>query len=608
VIAAMAVPSAISNSVHIAKLCPGHQCLTPQKPMLDYFPKIKKCRCIAHPCWEDNGLAHACTNSQSPFLTFGHNQNGQLECACNSFSKVDSVFLSKDLCPGHKCGLEDFPVLDLDDSGQCVCRSHPCWDLNGERHACAPGVLAPVLSFRHDANGNGVCECKTMFHDPAKPAPIASEEKSRKNAKKLKHGFPMPPDTRPKGCQQIKEDFSQLTVSIVIPWLKEKWEHMEGTLKALLHMTPEALVKEFIFISDGNSDTKEAELKAISDKVRVLAFQKRVGLMVAKTKGVQMATAPVIVFMEAHCIVNRGWLEPLLQRLAQDPKSLAMPALDMIPEANFYEYHKTPPGYWRYEWNFNLINRNPGGGVIQDTSEPYMSPGTSGGIFAIRKDWFDHLGFFDEGMQQWGGDHMELTMKVWRCGGRIEIVPCSRVGHLFRTPQKRPYNVEVDIVVRNYARLARIWAGDYLEMFYKVKPEGRQVAIPDIAELKKKHDELGCEDMKWYLEHVDVEMGWEADKICIPGHPVKLGGCKRPAVEMFSTLDRAMPKKAYLTASAAAAEKRNRTARAHSAERGWAWRYPVKRAHPPEREIFSTLDRAMPRKPMQRESAQQDEL
>merc|ERR1712146_883075 len=100
-----------------------------------------------------------------------------------------------------------------------------------------------------------------------------------------------------------------------------------------------------------------------------------------------------------------------------------------------------------------------------------------------------------------GGDHMELTMKVWRCGGTIEIVPCSRIGHLFRNAPSRPYDVEVMQVIKNYARLARIWAGDHLETFYKVKPEGRGVHIPDLAELQKKHDDLGCEDMSWYLEH-----------------------------------------------------------------------------------------------------------
>merc|ERR1712061_911639 len=124
--------------------------------------------------------------------------------------------------------------------------------------------------------------------------------------------------------------------------------------------------------------------------------------------------------MEAHCIVNRNWLEPLLERVALHPRVLAMPVLDRIPQTNWNQYLKIPMGHWRFEWNLNLVYTNPGG-VIGSGHEPFPSPGTSGGIFAIRRDWFNHLGFFDEGMRQWGGDHIELTMKVWRCGGRIEV-------------------------------------------------------------------------------------------------------------------------------------------------------------------------------------------
>ena len=38
-----------------------------------------------------------------------------------------------------------------------------------------------------------------------------------------------------------------------------------------------------------------------------------------------------------------------------NPKVLAMPVLDQIPQENWHMYYPMAPGHWRYEWNFNLV-------------------------------------------------------------------------------------------------------------------------------------------------------------------------------------------------------------------------------------------------------------
>ena len=51
-----------------------------------------------------------------------------------------------------------------------------------------------------------------------------------------------------------------------------------------------------------------------------------------------------------------------------------------------------------------------------------VSPTMSGGIMAIKKDYFFELGGYDTGMILFGGESLEFSFLVWMCGGNIKVI------------------------------------------------------------------------------------------------------------------------------------------------------------------------------------------
>jgi polypeptide N-acetylgalactosaminyltransferase len=49
---------------------------------------------------------------------------------------------------------------------------------------------------------------------------------------------------------------------------------------------------------------------------------------------------------------------------------------------------------------------------------------------------FLRMGALDDGMTDTGGENLELSWRLWMCGGAVATAVCSRVGHMFKPPSR----------------------------------------------------------------------------------------------------------------------------------------------------------------------------
>lgn len=108
-----------------------------------------------------------------------------------------------------------------------------------------------------------------------------------------------------------------------------------------------------------------------------------IGLIRAKVLGVREATGDVVAFMDSHCEVNDGWLEPLLDRLVRNPKAVVCPVIDAI-DADTFQVKEAIVEMGAFTWGLNFYWLSPPHTKHDKevkTVIPFKSPAMAGGAF-----------------------------------------------------------------------------------------------------------------------------------------------------------------------------------------------------------------------------------
>lgn len=318
------------------------------------------------------------------------------------------------------------------------------------------------------------------------------------------------PDTRHKLCHDQSYDKVLPSASIIMCFYNEHLQTLIRSASSVIHRTPSYLLHEIILVDDCSDfddlrDELEDELKKLkSAKIRLIRNAEREGLMRSRIYGARNATGDVLIFLDSHIEVNVDWIEPLLQRIKTNKTILAMPVIDII-NSDTFAYTSSPLVRGGFNWGLHFKWDNlPKGSLTKENDfvGPFMSPTMAGGLFAVDRQYFKDLGEYDMGMDVWGGENLEISFRAWQCGGSIELLPCSRIGHVFR--KRRPYGSPdgTDTMIRNSLRLARVWMDDYIKYFLESQPQAKDLNAGDISDRQELRTRLNCKSFEWYLKNI----------------------------------------------------------------------------------------------------------
>ncbi|XP_035693760.1 polypeptide N-acetylgalactosaminyltransferase 12-like [Branchiostoma floridae] len=305
-------------------------------------------------------------------------------------------------------------------------------------------------------------------------------------------------------CKDTRYPHDLPTTSVIITFHNEAWSTLLRTVHSVLETSPARLLEEVVLVDDFSElDHLKEPLEMYLSQlraVRLVRTTRREGLIRARLLGAAHARGEVLTFLDSHCECHEQWLEPLLARIAENRSNVVTPVIDVLDWKTFEYQHTMEVQRGIFDWRLTFT-----WGLIPDYErsrrkspvDPVRSPTMAGGLFAIDKWYFEHIGTYDAGMDVWGGENLEMSFRIWQCGGNLEIMPCSRVGHVFRPRSPHSFPERTSFTANRLCVISGI--PDVISVSF-------QERYGDVSARLDLKDKLHCKPFKWFMQTIMPDM------------------------------------------------------------------------------------------------------
>jgi len=227
-----------------------------------------------------------------------------------------------------------------------------------------------------------------------------------------------------------RDAFPSLTVAICT---KDRPENLARCLQSLLNLQVSALKWEILVIDNAPSDERTKELVASYPQVRYV-LEPKPGLNFARNCALYSANGELLAYLDDDVVVDRKWLEGLMEAWAENPDAAAFTGLvlpyELVTDAQilFEARGGFRRGFEKIRYG-QILPGNPlhpcGAGIFG-----------AGCNMSLRRDFLVKIGGFDEALDTGatlpGGGDLDIFYRVIRAGYPLVYEPKYLVFHQHR--------------------------------------------------------------------------------------------------------------------------------------------------------------------------------